>query len=97
MMALLAALTPGEEGSTGRVLEHLTDALARPGRTLEIVPGANLLRNRHALNDVTRQFHRVHASSRVVARFKAGMAERGYTRGVGRMESARIEMDGKAA
>ena len=48
-MALLAALTPGEEGSTGRVLEHLTDALARPGRALKVVPCANPLRHRHTL------------------------------------------------
>lgn len=49
MVALLRALGPDEERSTGRVLEHLTYALTRPCRALEIVTGTNLLCYRHAL------------------------------------------------
>lgn len=49
MVALLRALGPDEERSTRRVLEHLTYALTRPCRALEIVTGTDLLCYRHAL------------------------------------------------
>lgn len=52
MVALLRALGPDEERCAGRVLEHLPDALTRPRRALEIVPGTNLLCYRHALQRV---------------------------------------------
>ncbi len=49
MVALLRALGPDEERSTGRVLEHLPNTLARPCRALEIVTSTDLLCYRHAL------------------------------------------------
>jgi hypothetical protein len=48
---LLLGAAAGEESGAGRVLEDLADALARPCGTLEIVPGADLLRDGHALCD----------------------------------------------
>jgi len=46
---VLLRLAASKERSTSCVLEDLTDALARPGGALEVVFGADLLRNGHAL------------------------------------------------
>ena len=46
---LLAGTGLAEERSTGSGLEHLTNALTRHGRALQVVLRTNLLRNRHSL------------------------------------------------
>jgi len=43
--AALLLLGLGEEGGTGGVLEDLLDTISRPGRALEVLVGANLLRD----------------------------------------------------
>jgi hypothetical protein len=48
-VVLLLAARASEKRGTSRVLEDLADALARPRRTLEVVTGADLLRDCHAL------------------------------------------------
>ena len=48
-MVLLAALGTGEQRGASGVLEHLADTLARLGRALEIVLGADLLCYCHTL------------------------------------------------
>jgi hypothetical protein len=47
-VVLLASLA-GQESRSGRVLEHLTDALVGLGRALEVLVGANLLADLLAL------------------------------------------------
>ena len=46
---LLASLGPAQEGRPCRILENFAHALSRLGRTFQIVLGANLLSNSHAL------------------------------------------------
>ena len=48
-VVLLAALWPGEQSSTGSILEDFPYTLAGLGRTLKIVPCANLLSHGHTL------------------------------------------------
>jgi len=48
-LLLPAALVPGKESSTGRILEHLSNALAGSSRALEVLFSADLLCHGHTL------------------------------------------------
>jgi hypothetical protein len=49
-VVLLLVRAAREESRAGRVLEDLAHALAGPRGALEVVPGADLLRDGHALD-----------------------------------------------
>lgn len=49
LVALLATLAPGKEGSASRILENLSNTLPSPSGALEVLLGANLLCHGHTL------------------------------------------------